>query len=1070
LNMAKGKSRYRALLIKALLFGLAYFASAEASWFFSSRYGTDVIYWIPAGLLVAALLIADPRDWAALLVAGAVVNVAFDLHNGTPFGMSLIYASVNGVQALVAAVLFQRFVSRAPRLNTIREFLGLVTCSVVIAAGFVGVLTAAALVLTGDTGSFGKSVALGWSGNGMAILTVAPFVLTWFRPRDPSAGRWASPRQLPEAALLVTGLFLFVYYLFVAGRGVLSPANFILVPFVLWAALRFGIRGASAATFLLALLLVYFASHYPNGPAEDTTSGSFLIKLYGFLAICSLVGLIPAIAVGERDQLVAQLGDSEERFRNLAAAANEGVIITEDGLVIDVNDQALKLFGYERVPEMVGLKAAEFISPEVRLGVAEAVEAERDVTFENRLGRRDGSSFQAEVQSKMMPFGDRRIHMTTVRDVSERKKAESLLNGQFDVLEMIAAGRSLPDIMAKLIGVIESQSEEMVGAVLMRDGDCLRLLAAPSIPDAYRIAIETIPIGEGSGWCGTAASRLAAFHVEDLGESAVSPELGRLAVAQGLRSCWSTPILDGKQRLIGTFALYNRQPGVPTPGQRQLIDVVTHTASVAISRHLDEGALKLSDFSVNQASTPTFWVTKDARIRRVNHAVCDTTGYPEAQLLTMRVSELLPGFRHEGWEAFWAESRRLKGRHFQTQYVFFFLHDITERRQLEDKLRQSQKMEAIGQLSGGIAHDFNNLLTVIQGNIGMMRLSGNFTSEVVELVDEIDAAIDRATKLTGQLLAFGRKQVMQSADVDLNSVVDGFSKMLRRVIGEAVDLHIDLAPPSLPVRADSAMVEQAMLNLCLNSRDAMPRGGQLTLATASVAIGPAEASDVPGARAGAFARLTVADTGIGIAPENIKHVFEPFFTTKEVGKGTGLGLASVYGIIQQHHGWISVRSDLGRGTTFCIYLPLIERAPAALLPGKASAAFPRGSETILLVEDDPAVRLVTNKALVMMGYRVLVAKNGNEAMDVWAAHRSEVQLLLTDMVMPGDYGGADIARIFTGQQPSLKVIFMSGYSADLAGTDFSSRMGGLFLGKPFEIAALASTIRISLSGGEGTPR
>jgi PAS domain S-box-containing protein len=545
---------------------------------------------------------------------------------------------------------------------------------------------------------------------------------------------------------------------------------------------------------------------------------------------------------------------------------------------------------------------------------------------------------------------------------------------------------------------------------------------------------------------------------------------------------------------MGTFALYHRLAGLPTARQRQLIDIATHTASVAMSRHRDEAALKLSDFSVNQASTPTFWVTQDARIRRVNRAACEMTGYTDAELLAMVLPDLIQGISREGWNDAWTETRLSRNRNFESEhtrrdgsvillevdmnwfefegreYQFVFLHDITERRQLEDKLRQSQKMEAIGQLSGGIAHDFNNLLTVIQGNLGIMRISGSFTQEIVELVDEIANAIDRATKLTGQLLAFGRKQVMQSADVDLNTVVDGFTRMLRRVIGEAVDLQMNFAANSLPVRADSSMLEQAMLNLCLNSRDAMPGGGRLTLSTAVVTIGPENVRRTDPARAGKFARLTVADTGSGISPDNIKHVFEPFFTTKEVGKGTGLGLASVYGIIQQHNGWVSVQSDLGRGTSFNIYLPLLERTSAVRAPDRTSAAVPRGNETILLVEDDIAVRLVTNKALAMMGYRVLVASNGNEAIALWGAHRAEIQLLLTDMVMPGGYGGAEIARLFTADEPSLKVIFMSGYSADLAGTDFSSNSTGYFLGKPFAIAELASTLRSCLSGGAGVAK
>jgi len=529
--------------------------------------------------------------------------------------------------------------------------------------------------------------------------------------------------------------------------------------------------------------------------------------------------------------------------------------------------------------------------------------------------------------------------------------------------------------------------------------------------------------------------------------------------------------------------------GEATPGDDDdLLRVATMLQDQVRLRNEAQAALKLSDFSVNQASTPTFWVAQDARILRVNGAACEMLGYTEAELVSMRVPDLDPKFTLATWDEHWKRVRGSKRMHFETQhrrkdgrlipleidlnwfefegreYHFIFIHDITERLQLQEKFRQAQKMEAIGHLSGGIAHDFNNLLTVILGHLGMIRVSDNVPTDIAEPLEQINQAATRAATLTGQLLSFSRKRVMQSQDVDLNELVSSFSSMLRRVIGEAIEVKLQYAAEVLPVRVDQAMMDQVMLNLCLNARDAMPRGGRLTLTTTTVTLGPEEVRLTSAARVGTFARLTVADTGTGITPDDLEHLFEPFFTTKEVGKGTGLGLASVYGILQQHQGWVAVESTLHRGTTFSVYLPFREAARLTQSQPRSPAKISRGSETILLVEDEIGVQLVANRALAQLGYRVLVASNGHEAEALWERLGSEIHLLLTDMVMPGSLGGVDLARAFKAKNPALRVILMSGYSAGLAGTDFKSSRADYFLAKPFAIQELATAVRQCLDG------
>ncbi len=385
--------------------------------------------------------------------------------------------------------------------------------------------------------------------------------------------------------------------------------------------------------------------------------------------------------------------------------------------------------------------------------------------------------------------------------------------------------------------------------------------------------------------------------------------------------------------------------------------------------------------------------------------------------------------------------------------------DVTKREQLSEQLRQTQKMESVGRLAGGVAHDFNNLLTVMQGHAALL-LSMESSSEVAESHQQIYDAAERAANLTRQLLTFSRKQVMRLVTIDLNEVVRDMSKMLRRVLGEDIVFQIELAPDATLVNADIGMMEQVMMNLAVNARDAMSNGGTLTVQTSVVDVSETSVK-AEGQVTGEFACLRITDTGSGISQEDLPHIFEPFFTTKGAGKGTGLGLATVYGIVKQHKGWINVRSVSGQGTTFEVFLPYLRRA------SMNSAAAPQekvvgGNETILLVEDEAPVRNLVSTILTRLGYRVLEAETGIAAQKVWREHQSEIQLLLTDMVMPEGVSGRDLAKVLLAENPNLKVVFSSGYSRDLFGKDMLLEEGYNFLPKPYHPRQLASAVRKAL--------
>jgi two-component system, cell cycle sensor histidine kinase and response regulator CckA len=388
--------------------------------------------------------------------------------------------------------------------------------------------------------------------------------------------------------------------------------------------------------------------------------------------------------------------------------------------------------------------------------------------------------------------------------------------------------------------------------------------------------------------------------------------------------------------------------------------------------------------------------------------------------------------------------------------------DVSREVQLEAQLRQAQKLEAVGQLAGGVAHDFNNMLAVIRGHAELLLMDEEqLGAGAREGLKHVIRAAEHAAKLTRQLLIFSRKQMLQSQPVALNDLIGNMTKMLNRVVREDIRLECRYAAQLPLIQADPGMLEQVLLNLVVNARDAMPNGGQLLITTEGTSVAEACAQANREARAGEYVCLTVSDTGTGIAPEHLPRMFEPFFTTKEVGKGTGLGLATVYGIVKQHQGWIEVSSRFGEGATFKIFLPAIPAPVEKPAEAQVEARLRGGTETILLVEDEEAVRRITRRVLERYGYTVCEACTAREAREIWRSRREEVALLLTDIIMPEGITGQDLAEELRKDRPGLKVVFMSGYSAEVVGKDttFFHRTRSHFLPKPCSPAKLLQTVR-----------
>jgi PAS domain S-box-containing protein len=436
---------------------------------------------------------------------------------------------------------------------------------------------------------------------------------------------------------------------------------------------------------------------------------------------------------------------------------------------------------------------------------------------------------------------------------------------------------------------------------------------------------------------------------------------------------------------------------------------------------------------------------------------------------TRLVDEFRRNGRMDGFEVRWKRKdggiitvrisgRAVAGGDEPSDVLEAIAEDITERRLLEDQFRQAQKMEAVGRLAGGIAHDFNNLLMVISGYTEVLLDQFPLGHPLHAKAEAIQGASDRATTLTRQLLAFSRKQLLELKVIDLNAIVTDMERLLRPLIGENIELTTSLAPAVGCTRADAGQLEQVIMNLVVNARDAMPNGGKICIRTASVTLDESYRPENIFIKNGPYVMISVSDNGQGMDRETQARIFEPFFTTKEKGKGTGLGLSTVYGIIKQSGGYVFVQSEIGCGTVFTIYFPRVDEPSEALGAAAVSSAAAGGSETVLLVEDEDSVRQLVRETLESRGYRVLESANGQAALALAASHPEPIHLVITDVVMPGLNGHELIQQLRTAR-PGIRTLYLSGYAQDAFSGSAAAEAQKTFLQKPFTLQSLARKVR-----------
>jgi len=866
------------------------------------------------------------------------------------------------------------------------------------------------------------------------------------------------------------------------------------------------------------------------------------------------------------------------QYRALLEAAPDAiVVVNQSGIVVLVNAQAERLFGYRR-DELIGQPADILVSEHFRgqhneqhSRLLAAPPARSTVVGLQLFGlRKDGTEFPAEIRLSPLDTKGGVWVSSAIRDISDRRRTEEDLRRLASIVACSddaivgkttegiitswnsgaqhifgyspkeAIGRSItmlapvdrPEEIPRMLECLKRGEvvDHFETVRLRKDGKEVQIeLTVSPIRDALERIVGASTIGRDMSVRKAAEKHLVQMEARDRGLLEAAPdamvvvnhggEIVLLNVQAEKQFGYRRDELVGqkvKNIIPRGFAERLLMHGTGTPGDPVVpqmgtgielhgrrkdgsefpieimlspLDTVDGILITAAIRNIAERKLRENDLSrlaavVESSQDAIVSLTSLGIIRTWNRGAERIFGYSAEEATGRSILFLSPPDRSaEGSTLLERVARADRIEHFETIRVkkdgtqihvaltfspikdsdgrvvgvSSVARDVTESKHMEAMLRQSQKMEAVGQLAGGVAHDFNNLLGVILGYTGLMLDRLGLDDPQRKSIEEIQKAGDRAALLTRQLLAFSRKQVLQPKVIDLNAVVAGAEKLLQRLIGENIELRAVLNPELCRVKADPGQIEQIIMNLAVNARDAMPSGGKLTIETSNMEFDEAYTAQHPSTRTGPHVMLAVTDTGCGMDAETKAHMFEPFFTTKEFGKGTGLGLSTVYGIVKQSGGSVWVYTEPGLGTSFKIYLACVDAVPEIEPPNDKVMNVVAGSQTILIVEDDPALLQVTHRSLEEVGYAILEARSSKEAIDISESHTGPIHLMVTDVVLPG-MSGVKLAAYLSAQRPEMKVLYVSGYTNDTVFHHGVLEPGLAFLQKPFSARTLARRV------------
>jgi len=1044
-------------LAQVLLLTAAYLAAAWLGAALLVPHGRLWLFWPPAGIALAALLRFGPQLWPAIFLGSLLHNLGF---TDRAFRVAVGIALANTVQALLGEWLLRRAIGFRPALDRMRDIIGLVALGTL--ATLVGsVLGIASFGLspvgTPEAGFFARPfetvlrIWIAWLlQTAMGIVLVVPFLLTWSVPPVQRLPR----RQLVAAGGLLLALAVLAAVVFSAPLrldNVSYPLAYAVMPILIWMAIWLGPRGAATGTFVVAVVAFGFSvGNAPRLSAEVFREG--LLELQAFLGIAAVTSLALAAAVAERRQAAESLRRSELQFRLVWEESVDGMrLLDREGTILQVNAAFCQLVDLDEA-RLVGRPFAVAHAPSER---------ETLLTQYRRAVRDGGLESQQEVQVELwngkrlwvehsnspvqLPGQPLRV-LSVFRDVGPRKETEAALRRGIERYRSLFEAHPHPmwvyDQESLAIVAVNDAAVEHYGwtreeflRMTLRD-----LRPPEEVPQLVEYLKQQVPgIRRGIHWRhrkkdGTRIEVLVDSHEIEFGDRPA-----RVVMATDI-----TQHVQAEEALRGSEAKY-----------RSLVENLEQSVF-----------LKDRDLSFVAVNQPF--------CRSVSKTEAEIVGRTDYDLYPRRLAEKYRADDHrvleQGQRVEVEEQSLIAGQPRTVRIVktpvkddrgtivgvLGIFWDVTDQRALESQLRQAQKMEAVGQLAGGVAHDFNNLLTVILGNLSLVLSRWPPGEEGREMLVAASKGGQRAADLVRQLLGFSRRSVLRAQSLDLTAQVAETVAMLKRTIDPRIAVEVLSETDLWPVHADPGQINQVLMNLCLNSRDAMPDGGRLTLETTNVVIDEGLTRFIADAQPGDYVRLRVRDTGHGIPPEVRSRIFDPFFTTKERGKGTGLGLAMVFGIVKQHQGWIECRSETGRGTTFDVFLPRSQAAPTQAV--SVSRPMPqRGTETILLVDDEAMIRQLGSQILRQQGYQVLVAENGWQALTVYQRERGRIDLVILDLTMP-QVSGQDTLRHLRKLDPHVRVLYSSGYSADKVTESEAEGVLG-FLSKPYSPREMAEQVR-----------
>jgi PAS domain S-box-containing protein len=787
---------------------------------------------------------------------------------------------------------------------------------------------------------------------------------------------------------------------------------------------------------------------------------------------------------------------SPEQLSSLLGSTRELLaLLTSDGSVIYASEGFGRVLGYFN-SELVGTPIVNLLHPDQRVAAQECIDKLADtpggwVSNNYRIQRKDGTWrwFEVSSQNHLRYPGVEAI-VVSFLDITDLRRMQEERQVISDIIHALNETSNLDQLLLKI--------HQSLNKVLAADNCFVALHERETDTFNFAFFVDEFdpppPPQKHTRTCTSLVFRTGRAMLIPQSEFDRLAQRGEVELVGSPSPAWLGVPLKTPTATIGVLVVQHYQnEKIYDERDLEFLDSVGGHIALAIERRSSEDALRNSAsmfrlfFSNNPLPT---WVFDCHTLLciQVNEAAVKLFGYSTTEFESMTILDFRPATEHAAFLDFlrepcaapaskmtWKHVRK-DGKLIDAEVIAHRLEyagrpvylvvaqDIGERQLLEDQLRQAQKMEAVGRLAGGVAHDFNNLLMVIKGHTELLLNVLPHGDNAARKVELIDRAADRAASLTRQLLAFSRMQVLQPRVINLNKIVEDMGKLIPRLLGEDVDLVVRTSSDLGAIRADASQMEQVIMNLAVNARDAMPGGGRLVIETSNTELDRSYANARPVVTPGPYILLAVSDTGTGMDQETQARIFEPFFTTKEQGKGTGLGLSTVYGVVKQSGGFIWVYSEVGKGTSFKIYLPRVDQPIDSAGKVATYAEAPRGTETVLLAEDEADVRELAREFLVAAGYTVIEARNGQEALKLAAEHSEEIDLLVSDLVMPG-MTGQQLAALLQQQDSGLRVIFMSGYSEHAAAEAAQAGSSVRILTKPFNRMALLRTIREVL----GTP-